>query len=332
MKIVGYLHSCPPMRTVGGEMMTLRLLNHSAEQGHDVVIIVRELENDRMYGKVQLLAGHPASHQPILRALNNADVIVTHPEIADGPFRYTTRIMHTPLVGIVHNLRKRTMHGLRTRPAMHVVANSYYTAELLYETEDLGDRDPTIIHPPTRPPSPPVDGLPRAFCTVVNLSAAKGSAMLRKLVRELPEVQFLAVLGGHGDQEVPKNDNNNVTLYGHFAGLGLPFGLTRVLIAPSLDETYGMTVAEATALGIPVVASDIPAHREALGPSATYVDPRDTEGWIDAVRPLMTDDDAWQVAHERAPAYGDELAAREVQTFAEWDALLDRLSTDANDQ
>ena len=135
-------------------MMTLRLLSHSAEQGHDVVVIVRELEDDRMYGKVQLLAGHPASHQPILRALNNADVIVTHPEIADGPFRYTTRIMHTPLIGIVHNLRKRTMHGLRTRPAMHVVANSYYTAELLYETEDLGDRDPTIIHPPTRPPSP----------------------------------------------------------------------------------------------------------------------------------------------------------------------------------
>jgi len=151
VKIVGYLHSSPPMRTVGGETMTLRLLGHSADLGHDVSVIVRELEHDRMLGNIRLLAGHPASHDGIIRELNRADLIVTHPEIADGPSRYTSRVRSTPLLGIVHNLGKRTMNGLRQRPNMIVVANSYYTAERLYDLGVLGDRDPTIIQPPTEP-------------------------------------------------------------------------------------------------------------------------------------------------------------------------------------
>ncbi len=332
MKIVGYLHSCPPLRTVGGEMMTLRLLSHSADLGHDVSVIVRELDKDRMFGKVRLLAGHPASHQHIIHELNRADVLVSHPEIADGPYRYTTRIIGTPLIGIVHNLGKRTIKGMRSRPTMHLVANSYYTAERLSFLDDLADRPTTVIHPTTRPPVPPVDGLPAAFCTMVNLSPAKGAAMLRRLVRDLPDAPFLAVLGGYGEQQIPKNDNNNVTLYGHFSNLGLPLGLTRVLISPSLDETYGMVVCEATALGIPVVASDIPAHREALGDSATYVDPQDAPGWTAAVEALMMDDAEWFRAHERAVAYRAELEARERASFAAWDDLINSLPTRDEDQ
>lgn len=322
MKIVGYLHSAPPLRTVGGEMMTLRLLNHSAEQGHDVSVIVRELDKDRTWGAVRLMPGHPASHQQIVSELNRADVIVTHPEIADAPFRYTTRVIGTPLVGIVHNLGKRTLHGLRSRPDMHVIANSYYTAERLWEMNDFFQRPLTVIHPTILPPAPPVPGLPEAFCTMVNLSEAKGAATLRGLVRDLPEVQFLAVLGGHGEQEIPKNDNENVTLYGHLSTLGLPYGLTRVLIAPSHSETYGMVVCEATALGIPVVASDIPAHREALGDSAIFLQPDDRPGWTAAVETLMMDDEEWLIAHERALAYRDELDAREAASYAAWNKLL----------
>ena len=332
MKIVGYLHAAPPIRTVGGEMMTLRLLSHSAAQGHDVSVFVRELDKDRMFGKVKLIAGHPASHQDIVSLLNRADLIVSHPEIAAGPYRYTTRIAPTPLIGIVHNLAKRTIQGIRQRPAMHIVANSHYTAERLAEIDELYDREITVVHPITTPPAPPVEHLPEAFCTMVNLSEAKGADVLRRLVRNLPDTPFLAVLGGHGEQLIPKNDNNNVTLYGHLSDLGLPFGLTRVLISPSKSETYGMVVCEATALGIPVVASDIPAHREALGDSAIYVAVDDVPGWTAAVESLMIDDEAWLRAHERAVAYRDELDAREEASYAAWDRLLDRLPRREDDQ
>jgi glycosyltransferase involved in cell wall biosynthesis len=40
---------------------------------------------------------------------------------------------------------------------------------------------------------------------------------------------------------------------------------------------------EARALGCPVIASDIPAHREVMGPNGTFLPPQDVAGWAEAV-------------------------------------------------
>ncbi|TXI10724.1 MAG: glycosyltransferase family 1 protein [Rhizobium sp.] len=52
------------------------------------------------------------------------------------------------------------------------------------------------------------------------------------------------------------------------------------LLAPSFTEGYGMPIAEAIALGTPVVASNISAHREAAaGQGAIFLDPLDGLSW-----------------------------------------------------
>ncbi len=52
------------------------------------------------------------------------------------------------------------------------------------------------------------------------------------------------------------------------------------LLAPSFTEGYGMPVAEAIALGTPVIASNISAHREAAaGQPAIFLDPLDGLSW-----------------------------------------------------
>jgi glycosyltransferase involved in cell wall biosynthesis len=55
------------------------------------------------------------------------------------------------------------------------------------------------------------------------------------------------------------------------------------LLAPSFVEGYGLPVAEALALGVPVIASDIPAHREVGGDVPDYLDPLDGPLWQDAI-------------------------------------------------
>ncbi len=53
----------------------------------------------------------------------------------------------------------------------------------------------------------------------------------------------------------------------------------RALLMPSYTEGFGLPVAEALALGTPVIASDIPAHREVGGTFATYLPPTDGLAW-----------------------------------------------------
>jgi glycosyltransferase involved in cell wall biosynthesis len=60
-------------------------------------------------------------------------------------------------------------------------------------------------------------------------------------------------------------------------------GAAAALLSPSLAEGFDLPVVEGLALGTPVIASDIPAHRELAGGAATLVDPLDGPGWIDAI-------------------------------------------------
>jgi len=67
----------------------------------------------------------------------------------------------------------------------------------------------------------------------------------------------------------------------------------RVVLCPAREEGFGMVALEAIAARRPVVASDIPAHREVCGGHALYA--RDLDAWCAAVR------EAWDRMPEAAP-------------------------------
>ncbi|HAF40996.1 MAG TPA: glycosyl transferase [Sphingobium sp.] len=57
----------------------------------------------------------------------------------------------------------------------------------------------------------------------------------------------------------------------------------RAMLMPSFAEGFGMPVVEALAAGVPVICSDIVAHREVGGAAPDYLDPLDGLGWMRAV-------------------------------------------------
>lgn len=78
-----------------------------------------------------------------------------------------------------------------------------------------------------------------------------------------------------------------------------------VLVSASLDEGYGLPLAEALALGVPAVVTDMPIFREVAGDGALYAPGTDAGAFAAAVRSL---DDA--DAHARVIAAGRTHIAR----------------------
>jgi glycosyltransferase involved in cell wall biosynthesis len=86
-------------------------------------------------------------------------------------------------------------------------------------------------------------------------------------------------------------------------------------VTASLAEGFGLPAVEAAACGVPVVVSDLPAHRESLGAAATYFAPTSPDELADAL------------AAASDPARRDELggAARRAAATLSWDPGVRRL-------
>ncbi len=88
----------------------------------------------------------------------------------------------------------------------------------------------------------------------------------RPWAHELPDV----ILTGH----VPDDD------------LAAIYSGANALVLASEDEGFGLPAVEALACGTPVAACEIPALREVLGERATFVEPGDLKGLIEAAETI----------------------------------------------
>ena len=96
----------------------------------------------------------------------------------------------------------------------------------------------------------------------------------------------------------------------------------RALVLPSFAEGYGMPVAEALAVGTPVICSDLPALREAGGSAPDFLDPLDGPAWRHAILDHFRAGPMHAAQRERVPAYRAPTWAQHVAiVLAAIDAL-----------
>jgi glycosyltransferase involved in cell wall biosynthesis len=133
------------------------------------------------------------------------------------------------------------------------------------------------------------------FVVCGTIEPRKNHHLLLKVWRELIRQRGsyapkLVIVGspGWGAGSVLDTLERCPTLYGRVIlahGLSSP-ALRRLvahakgLLMPSFAEGFGLPIIEALAVGTPVIASDLPAHREIAGNLAVYRGPSDVQGWL----------------------------------------------------
>ncbi len=81
----------------------------------------------------------------------------------------------------------------------------------------------------------------------------------------------------------------------------------QALLFPSFAEGYGMPLVEALSVGLPVLASDLPAFREVAQDIPEYLDPLDGPAWAQAIMDYM-------------PNAGNQRRQAQCCRMAEWQA------------
>lgn len=205
------------------------------------------------------------------------DVIpLEHPRFAraDGPARMRARLEAAALAdGLVFNSEdtaRRALAHMKTT-ARSVVA-------------------PLGIDPAPVSDAPLHDG----FVCLGTIEPRKNHALLLDVWEAMTAPPVLHIIGRRGwmNEDVfarldarAAEQPANVIEHNHLddAAMRRLLGGARALLFPSRAEGYGLPLAEALAMGVPVVASDLPALREVGGDAAMYLSPDDVAGWTAAV-------------------------------------------------
>ena len=182
-----------------------------------------------------------------------------------------------------------------------VIVNSAHTAAALRPHLRVRTTPPPVIVAPLgiEPPPVPAPALPAEpyFVVLGTIEPRKNHLLLLHLWRDLaarmggrtPHLLIVGRRGWENENIVDILERCDV-LRGTVREVGqVPdrevweiLRGARALLFPSFAEGYGLPLAEALALGVPAICSDLPALREVGGTVPDYLDPLDGPAWRNA--------------------------------------------------
>ena len=292
MKVLGVTPLYPPFSRVGAWLSTHECLQRLAERGHEVHVRTVFAPADYTHGDVRVLGRWD-------RSVAGYDAVVSHHGDTTSGVRQLCIKRDIPHVLMVHGTPDQVDDsegrscGTASHPGLAVTAS--WSA---------------------RTSTPPSTGPPPATTSRSSTSREKGGDLFRQIVAAMPERKFLGVRGGYGRQRIPADPNVEMVPTTTDMAADV-YSRTRVLLMPSIAETWGRTGVEAMCSGIPVIAHPTPGLVESLGDAGIFVDRNDLAGWVGAIRRL---DDPDEYARRSAAALA---RAAELDTATDLDRFAD---------
>lgn len=317
MRVLALLHLYPPRHSAGGDVTAHILLRELVRQGHQVVVqctMPHPMHTSGPYHYEDVPVFPYTGQDDPLRWLNQDEkphVIVTH-LLSALRASYLGQIYNIPVITLVHNDHHKTRHDLKHHTQL-AVYNTYWMRDEIegWYRDYLGDPpESMVIHPPVFKQqyqvTPPT--ATKGYITLINLFEEKGASLFYKLAEKFPKQKFLGVTGAYGKQEI-RTDLPNVEIIPHVPAHKMPtavYARTRVLLMPSIYESYGRVGVEAACSRIPTIYHPTAGLVEALGEGGIACDKDDLGAWVAALAGLTTAS-GWSAASQRTKVITDRL-------------------------
>jgi len=308
VRIVAYTNLYMPTCRAGAQI-TLRDLLRPLKDRHDISIVVdngRGLTEPYIWEGIKVFPDAQLAHE--MRVVHSADLIITHLQ-ATSPATQIAQECDIPVIQVLHANEIGEREYLQQHHCDLVVFNSHFVRDTFVDFAIPS----VVIYPPVSPEEYRTQ--PGKEVSLVNVADIKGSGIFYALAEEFPDVQFHGVLGGYGNQEV--RSLPNVSISESVDDMKQVYGRTKIVLMPSVYESFGRCAIEAAASGIPTIAAGTPGLRESLGSAGIFCEYDDLPAWRTALQQLLVEDN-WAAASRRSLARSAELAEVTNVQMSQW--------------
>lgn len=284
MTIVALTHGYPPIWNMGGEVSLHRSLVGIKEK----VLVLTKTEEDYVFQGVRVrkigmqnVLNIKADPRPIIDQLKDTHVrvIFAQNELSLPAVR-AARVLDAISVIGVHTPPR---FGRNIRDALRFADYAVYNTHVA--AKEWGDPEGLVLHPPIHSLPNKISNNGDAY-TLLSSLRNKGVTVMLELAARYPNKRFIIVRSPaestHGIHDLEERAAKlpNVELHPRVEPEEVHKYLkqTRILLVPSMYETYGMSAIEAAGYGIPSIHVDTPHVREGIGEAAVLIKPLDVEG------------------------------------------------------
>lgn len=300
-RIGALVHFYINWRSAGSESVLHAILRYLAEQGHEVTAYVTHAPRgaeEMEYEGVRLVPVRSAMHGISKLRTFQPQVTFTHHDNAVVTLQMRRRI-RSRIVFLTHNDMSITEMPLKMQPDFVVWNTDWVRESLIKRLPAAGKLQGMVMHPPLVCNNHCVGRTDKNAITLVNHNAHKGAHVLFGLAEMMPERRFIAVDGGHGEQVPIPEHLANIEQWAQNPDMRPVWEATRLVLMPSVYESYGLVSVEAGCSGIPVIAHPTPGLQEALGGGGFFADRDNIQAYADTIEFL---DDPAMYAHASSMA------------------------------
>jgi glycosyltransferase involved in cell wall biosynthesis len=327
-RIIWIMHSWVPNVRAGSEITAEAQIEHLKKQGWDIIVlvirwVVPEYKGVKIY---PIQKGRLLESPGVVKLIQSADLVcVQNFNVAECLFALEP--FNKPIVVFLHTQNdNRDILNFRIGCPVYIVYNVNF---LKLEASNV--HPSIVVHPKVDTTPFRIEKEDPIYVTLINCNENKGGALLPKLARALPEVQFLGIKGGYRKQ-ITDTTLPNLRYIEHTTQIKDVYAQTWVLIMPSKEETWGRSAVEAMCSGIPVVVSPTPGLKECCGDAALYCDRDDLRSWVKTIRKLKEDKEFYNqrsaLALQRARALDPTEELNQLEQWIQHDVLKSAVHTD----